>query len=75
MGQQFFFQFIQIFRNKANAARNAKFIMFGELNDTLKRIQETKSVIGTMVINHDGLAVRSSVDSTVTAQVMLIISI
>ena len=49
--------------------------MFGELNDTLKRIQETKSVIGTMVINHDGLAVRSSVDSTVTAQVMLTISI
>ena len=49
--------------------------MFGELNDTLKRIQETKSVIGTMVINHEGLAVRSSVDSTVTAQVMLIISI
>ena len=43
----------------------------GEISETLKRIQETKNVIGTMVINHDGIAIKSSIDTSVTAQVLL----
>ena len=39
------------------------------MNETLKRIQDTQNVMGTMVINHDGVPTKSSIDSTVTAQV------
>ena len=63
--------FMQVFRSKSERNTNQKFVFFGEINEILKRIQETKSVIGTMVINHDGIAIKSSVDSTVTAQVSI----
>ena len=62
---------MQVFRSKSERNTNQKFVFFGEINEILKRIQETKSVIGTMVINHDGIAIKSSVDSTVTAQVSI----
>ena len=60
----------QAFRSKA-AGRGQQLILVSEVNETLKRIQETKNVIGTMVINHDGIPVKSSIDSSVTAQVLL----
>ena len=58
---------LQAFRSKA--ARGQQLILAGDVNETLKRIQETKNVIGTMVINHDGIPIKSSIDSSVTAQV------
>ena len=64
----------QAFRSKT-AGRGSQLILAGEVNDTLKRIQETKNVIGTMVINHDGIPIKSSIDSSVTAQVLKDISI
>ena len=59
---------LQAFRSKA-AGRGQQIILAGEVNDTLKRIQETKNVIGTMVINHDGIPIKSSIDTTLTSQV------
>lgn len=38
------------------------------MDDTLKRIQETKNVVGTMLINNEGIPVRTSLDTSVTAQ-------
>ena len=61
------YNILQAFRNKA--ARGQQLILAGDVNETLKRIQETKNVIGTMVINHDGIPIKSSIDSSVTAQV------
>ena len=56
------------FRNKG-ASRGQPIILCDEVNETLKRIQDTQNVMGTMVINHDGVPTKSSIDSTVTAQV------
>ena len=58
----------QAFRNKG-ASRGQPIILCDEVNETLKRIQDTQNVMGTMVINHDGVPTKSSIDSTVTAQV------
>ena len=60
--------FFQAFRNKASS-RGQQIILSDEVNETLKRIQNAKNVYGTMVINHDGVPTKSSIDSTVTAQV------
>lgn len=40
-----------------------------EMEETLKRIQESKNVVGVVVANRDGLPIKSSLDSTMTAQV------
>ena len=40
----------------------------------LRRIQDTKNVAGIMLINKEGLAVKSSLDSSVTAQVRFTIT-
>eukprot|EP00093_Oithona_nana_P000361 00361.XXX_1687_1025_1 [CDS] Oithona nana genome sequencing. len=40
----------------------------------LRRIQDTKNVAGIMLINKEGLAVKSSLDSSVTAQYSGLIS-
>ena len=61
--------FKQAFRSKT-PGRDKHVVLGGEVIETLKRIQETKNVIGTMVINHDGIPIKSSIDSTVTAQVL-----
>ena len=41
----------------------------------LRRIQDTKNVAGIMLINKEGLAVKSSLDSSVTAQVRFTITV
>ncbi len=37
-----------------------------DLEDTIRRIQDHKGVIGMMIINGDGVAVRTTMDSTQT---------
>ena len=64
---------LQAFRSKS-ANRGQQLILSSEVSETLKRIQETKNVIGTMVINQDGIPVKSSIDTSVTAQVVYIIT-
>ncbi|CAM4861925.1 unnamed protein product [Rotaria socialis] len=39
-----------------------------EVDDTLKRIQEHKGVQGYLIINSDGIPIRSSLDASVTQQ-------
>ncbi|UJR32031.1 hypothetical protein I4U23_019499 [Adineta vaga] len=39
-----------------------------EVDDTLKRIQEHKGVQGSLIINNDGIPIRSSLDSSLTQQ-------
>ena len=46
---------LQAFKKKTGGGTTQKFASFGEVNDILKRIQETKNVIGTMVIIMMGL--------------------
>ena len=64
----YIFFHLKAFRNKG-ASRGQPIILCDEVNETLKRIQDTQNVMGTMVINHDGVPTKSSIDSTVTAQV------
>ena len=40
-----------------------------ETEQALKRIQESKNVIGVVVVNYEGMPVMSSLDSTLTVQV------
>ena len=42
--------------------------MAAELEDTLKRLVQNKAVIGTMVINSDGIPIKSTLDIAVTTQ-------
>lgn len=39
-----------------------------EVEDALKRIQEHKGVQGCVIINNDGIPIRSTLDATVTQQ-------
>eukprot|EP00745_Piridium_sociabile_P006251 TRINITY_DN140264_c0_g1_i1.p1 TRINITY_DN140264_c0_g1~~TRINITY_DN140264_c0_g1_i1.p1 ORF type:complete len:100 (+),score=23.29 TRINITY_DN140264_c0_g1_i1:98-397(+) len=39
-----------------------------EVDETLKRIQSHKGVIGTIVINNDGIPIRTSLDNSTTVQ-------
>lgn len=48
---------------------NKKILLSDEMEVTLKRIQESKNVIGVIVINSEGMPVKSSLDSTLTVQV------
>merc|ERR1712062_16604 len=50
-------------RNKAN-----------DLEETIKRIQGHKGVVGMMIVNNDGIAVRSNMDATITNQYCAVIS-
>ena len=54
--------------------RAAKLTIGGEMEDTLKRIQESKNVVGTMLINREGIPIRTSLDTSVTAQYSGILS-
>ncbi|KAL8596827.1 Dynein light chain roadblock-type 2 [Nucella lapillus] len=40
----------------------------GEVEETLKRIQSHKGVIGTIVINSEGIPIRTSLDNSTTVQ-------
>ena len=42
--------------------------MAAELEDTLKRLVQNKAVIGTMVINCEGIPIKSTLDVHVTTQ-------
>jgi len=42
--------------------------MAAELEDTLKRLVQNKAVIGTMVMNQDGIPIKSTLDIHVTTQ-------
>ena len=53
----------------APTGQPAKIVLTPELDEMLRRIQDTKNVAGIMLINKEGLAVKSSLDSSVTAQV------
>ncbi|XP_063707042.1 dynein light chain roadblock-type 2 [Culicoides brevitarsis] len=42
--------------------------MSQEVEDTLKRIQSHKGVVGTIVVNNEGIPVKSTLDNTSTVQ-------
>ena len=42
--------------------------MAAELEETLKRLVQNKAVIGTMVINNEGIPIKSTLDIHVTTQ-------
>ena len=46
-----------------------KITLTPELDETLKRIQDSKNVAGIILVNKEGITVKSSLDSSVTAQV------
>ena len=58
----------------APTGQPAKIVLTPELDEMLRRIQDTKNVAGIMLINKEGLAVKSSLDSSVTAQVRFTIT-
>mmetsp|Transcript_43392 Transcript_43392/g.70393 ORF Transcript_43392/g.70393 Transcript_43392/m.70393 type:complete len:98 (+) Transcript_43392:74-367(+) len=39
-----------------------------EVEETLKRIQSHKGVVGIVIVNTDGVAIRSTLDASITAQ-------
>jgi len=45
-----------------------------DLEETIKRIQGHKGVVGMMIVNNDGIAVRSNMDATITNQYCAVIS-
>ena len=47
----------------------AKITLTPELDETLRRIQDSKNVAGIILINKEGITVKSSLDSSVTALV------
>uniref|UniRef100_A0A0K8TPR0 Dynein light chain roadblock n=1 Tax=Tabanus bromius TaxID=304241 RepID=A0A0K8TPR0_TABBR len=42
--------------------------MSQEVEETLKRIQSHKGVVGTIVVNSEGIPVKSTLDNTTTVQ-------
>ena len=52
-----------------NVGRLSKGILSREMDETLHRIQENKNVVGLVVINAEGLPLKSTLDSTLTVQV------
>uniref|UniRef100_A0A023FAQ0 Dynein light chain roadblock n=1 Tax=Triatoma infestans TaxID=30076 RepID=A0A023FAQ0_TRIIF len=48
--------------------------MASEVDETLKRIQSHKGVMGVMVINGDGVPIKSSLDNTTTVQYAALIT-
>jgi len=42
--------------------------MSNEIDETLKRIQSHKGVVGVIVVNNEGVAIKSTLDNTTTVQ-------
>ncbi|KAL7286320.1 hypothetical protein TKK_0019278 [Trichogramma kaykai] len=42
--------------------------MSAQVEETLKRIQNYKGVVGTIIINADGIPIRTTMDNTTTVQ-------
>merc|ERR1711976_447704 len=61
-------------RNPPPTGQPAKITLTPELDETLRRIQDSKNVAGIMLINKEGITVKSSLDSSVTAQYSGLIS-
>jgi hypothetical protein len=47
----------------------AKITLTPEIDESLKRIQDAKNVDGILLINREGIPIKTSLDSSVTAQV------
>ncbi|GLH01880.1 hypothetical protein R5R35_003638 [Gryllus longicercus] len=48
--------------------------MAAEVEETMKRIQSHKGVVGTIVVNADGIPIRTTLDNTTTVQYAGLIS-
>ncbi|XP_019870903.1 dynein light chain roadblock-type 2 [Aethina tumida] len=48
--------------------------MANEVEDTMKRIQAHKGVVGTIVVNSEGIPIKSTLDNTTTVQYAGLIS-
>jgi len=48
--------------------------MSNEVEETMKRIQSHKGVVGTIVVNSEGIPVKSTLDNTTTVQYAGLIS-
>lgn len=48
--------------------------MAQEVEDTMKRIQSHKGVVGTLVVNSEGIPIKSTMDNTTTVQYAGLIS-
>ncbi|CAH0550845.1 unnamed protein product [Brassicogethes aeneus] len=48
--------------------------MANEVEDTMKRIQSHKGVVGTIVVNSEGIPIKSTLDNTTTVQYAGLIS-
>ena len=53
----------------ATVRRNNKIDLGPEMEETLKRIKESSNVVGVVLVNGDGMPIKSSLDSTLTVQV------
>ncbi|XP_069676571.1 dynein light chain roadblock-type 2 [Periplaneta americana] len=48
--------------------------MASEVEETMKRIQSHKGVVGTIVVNSDGIPIKTTMDNTTTVQYAGLIS-
>ncbi|KAJ8925374.1 hypothetical protein NQ315_009205 [Exocentrus adspersus] len=48
--------------------------MSNEVEETMKRIQSHKGVVGTIVVNSEGIPIKSTLDNTTTVQYAGLIS-
>ncbi|KAJ8972379.1 hypothetical protein NQ314_000203 [Rhamnusium bicolor] len=48
--------------------------MANEVDETMKRIQSHKGVVGTIVVNSEGVPIKSTLDNTTTVQYAGLIS-
>ncbi|XP_077982548.1 dynein light chain roadblock-type 2-like [Glandiceps talaboti] len=59
--------FIGLFDQK-EAGQNKPERLKSEIEETLKRIQSHKGVIGTIVVNSEGIPIRTTLDNSTTVQ-------
>ena len=62
-------QFLNFCHKFSASGPVAKITLTPELDETLRRIQDSKNVAGIILINKEGITVKSSLDSSVTALV------
>ena len=53
---------------KSMAANNTAVDINNEMDEVLKRIQSSRNVAGVMVINNEGIPLKSTLDSSTTVQ-------
>merc|ERR1711860_174085 len=52
----------------SNGRYTTPFIMSVEVEETLKRIQGHKGVVGTIVVNSEGIPIKTTLDNSTTAK-------